>query len=94
MWLVARHRQCNKKAAAYDTNLKALNVVLYLALVQLRYEVGLVGVFPASFQSIEHDSTELLDIVLLPRCTTSTPPPSASHCKVVIKISSLHANLC
>ena len=49
-------------------DLKALDVVLDLALVQLSDEVGLVGVLPAAFQSIKHDSTQLLDVVLLPRC--------------------------
>ena len=38
-------------------DLKALDVVLDLALVQLSDEVGLVGVLPAAFQSIKHDST-------------------------------------
>ena len=61
------------KAAENEiANLKALDVVLYVALVQLRYEVGLVSVFPASFQSIEHDTTEFLDVVLLPSCTSTT----------------------
>lgn len=59
----------SKRAATTAEYLKALDIILDVALVELRYEVGLVCVLPAALQSIEHDSTQLLDVVLLPRCT-------------------------
>jgi len=58
---------------ANDINLKALDVVLDFALVELRYEVGLIRTFPAALQSVKHDTTELLDVMLLPGYTISTP---------------------
>ena len=38
-------------------DLKALDIIFYLALVQLSYQVSLVSVLPALFQSIEHYTT-------------------------------------
>ena len=59
-----------KDGPAVVHHLKTLDTVLHLALIQLVDDVRLTGVLPRQFQSIKHRSTQLLYIMLLPRCGT------------------------
>ena len=47
-------------------HLQTLDIVVHLALVQLVDQVALASVLPVLLQGIEHDATQLLDIMLLP----------------------------
>ncbi len=49
-----------------SSHLQAFDIVLHLALIQLVDKVSLVRVLPFLLQRVEHHTTELLDVMLLP----------------------------
>lgn len=56
-------------AGLFSAALQAADIVHHFALIQARYQVRLVRIFEFVLQSVEHDPTQFLDVVLLPSLT-------------------------